>query len=242
MDSTHTRNKLNLYRNKIVPIIILLVGMSTTGVAQLTKRYNMPTYDDRLIHYGFQLALNNSGFRVRNSDVGINDTTISGVTTSNPVSFTLGFVFNYRLNDYMDLRALPQVGFYERHVKYTYSDGTPELDNIFESTFIELPLMLKYKSARRVNHRFYMLGGIKPMIEVGAKKKEKKDTQLRTKTFDLALEYGIGFDKYNELFKFSPEIRFSMGLMNLLIKDDNEFANHLEKISTFTVTFAILFE
>ena len=239
MEIINTWHKRNLYSRKII-LFLLLVG-PFMSFGQLTKRINMPAYDEKQIHYGFQLALNNSGFKLRNSSIGIDNEEILGVTASNPLSFTLGFVFNYRLNDFMDARILPQVGFYERHATYAYNDKK-DVDHLFGSTFIEFPTVIKYKSVRRINHRLYMLGGIKPMIEVGAKKKEKKDSQLRTKTFDFALEYGIGLDRYNELFKFSPELRFSLGLANILEKDDNEYADYLEKISTYTVTFAILFE
>lgn len=241
METINLWNKLYLHWRKVT--VLLLASLSAfCSFGQITKRINMSSYDDRKMHYGFQLALNNSSFRLKHSDFATVDTTISSITTSNPTSFTLGFIFNYRINDYMDARCLPQVGFYERTIRFTFSDGSKDQFDIFDQTFIEFPMFIKFKSNRRYNHRFYMLGGIKPSIEVGAKKKEKKESQLRTRSFDFGLEYGFGLDRYNELFKFSPEVRFSLGLFNMLLPDDNIYANQFQKISTFTVTFSALFE
>ncbi len=203
----------------------------------------MPAYDDKQIHYGFQLALNHTGFKLKHSDQSVSDTTYNKVYPSYTTGFSLGFIFNYRLNDFMDARLLPTVAFYDRTVTYEYNDvSEPAIPHVFESTFVEFPILLKYKSVRRRNTRFYMLGGIKPAIEVGAKKKDKKDDQLRTRPFDLTLEYGLGIDMYQPLFKFSPEVRFSLGLANLLVDDPNPFSEYLDRVSTFTVTVAALFE
>ena len=63
----------------------------------------------------------------------------------------------------------------------------------------------------------YMLGGLKPSLEIGAKNKDEagKDI-LNLKSFDLSLEIGFGSDIFFQLFKLSPEIRYSRGLINLL--------------------------
>lgn len=210
---------------------------------QMTSDMNMPSYDDKTLHYGFHLGMNYSTFLLKRSDHLLTDTTFDYVNAEGTTGFTLGFVVNLRTSDFFDLRLLPTVAFYQRDVVYGTNSALREEDkNIIESTFVEFPLLIKYKSSRRQNHRFYMVGGIKAGIEVGAKKKERRENQLRVQTMDFSLEYGLGFDKYNEMFKFAPEIRFSLGLMNLLSKDPNVYANSLDRMSTFTILFTALFE
>lgn len=87
-----------------------------------------------------------------------------------------------------------------------------------------------------------MIGGLKPGIEVGARKRERRNDQLRTQSLDLSIDYGFGLDIYYPLFKFSPELRFSLGLSNLFNEDDNIFSNSIDGLSTYTVTLYLLFE
>jgi hypothetical protein len=63
--------------------------------------------------------------------------------------FSLGFIVNYRITDLLDLRLTPQVAFYEQKVRYQYTDET-FTDAVVESTMVEVPLLLKYKSERGV--------------------------------------------------------------------------------------------
>lgn len=105
-----------------------------------------------------------------------------------------------------------------------------------------MPFVLKYKSSRRGNNRMYMFGGFKTSVEVGGKKKARTSTQLTTKSVDYSIEYGIGVDIYYELFKLSPEIRFSYGLKNLFVADDNLYSENISELSTFTTTFFLYFE
>ena len=87
-----------------------------------------------------------------------------------------------------------------------------------------------------------MVGGVKPGIETGAKKKEKPNTDLRLNSFDFAVDYGVGLDIYYPLFKFSPEIRISHGLYNMLIHDPNAYSQSLLKLTTHTITLYLHFE
>jgi hypothetical protein len=88
----------------------------------------------------------------------------------------------------------------------------------------------------------YVLGGVRPGIEVGAKRKELGDDRLRSKTLDFQVEYGFGFDFYYPLFKLSPEIRFSHGLINMRNKDPNIFAQSIQRMNTHTITLYFNFE
>lgn len=206
----------------------------------------MADYDERKLHYGFSVGLNNSRYDIEHSDYYVeNKDTILAVTPIPSTSFTLGFILNYHFNDIFDLRVLPNVGFYNRNVEYVFKneDGSGEnpLRQI-ESTVIELPILFKYKSFRHENFRVYIVGGIKPGIEVNNKKKQDRESILRVKPLDFSVEYGIGLDIYYPMFKLSPEIRFSHGIPNQLVKDDNVFSKSLNRISTHTVTLFFHFE
>jgi hypothetical protein len=95
---------------------------------------------------------------------------------------------NYKLADFFDLRITPKVAFYEHRLQYKYTDGSAlgqeTHEELVETTMVEFPILLKYKSERRGNIRMYMIGGIKPAIEASGKKKLENVTSVLT--LDLA--------------------------------------------------------
>jgi hypothetical protein len=251
MHRTHIWGKLNLSGKKIVLGFFLSTLVFLCGTAKAQVQYNsggykgtvnLPGYDERWLHYGFTIGINSTRYKIAESSAFLNaigDSVVSVQSQNNP-GFSLGFVMNLRLNPNWDLRLLPTVAFYDRIVNYTFKSAVSSQSS--QSTFIELPLLAKFKSQRRKNSRMYVVGGIKPCIEAGAKKREKKSSELRTNSMDFCLDYGFGFDIYYQLFKFSPEIRISQGLPNMLINDPNPFSMSLNRLTTHTVTLYLHFE
>jgi hypothetical protein len=251
MHRTHIRGKLNLSGKEIVLGVFLTAMFFLCGTSKAQEQYNsggykgvvnLQGYDDRWLHYGFTIGINSTRFKIVQSSAflnGIGDSVASVQSKNNP-GFSLGFVMNLRLNSNWDLRLLPTVAFYDRVVNYTFKNTVSAQSS--QTTFIELPLLAKFKSQRRRNSRMYVVGGIKPCIEAGAKKREKKSSELRTNSMDFCLDYGFGFDIYYQLFKFSPEIRISQGLPNMLINDPNSFSRSLNRLTTHTVTLYLHFE
>ena len=222
---------------------------------------NLVGYDQQKVHYGFYVSLNYSSFRATPSQSFVDgvkyrqanpDTSryskpvIYGINPVGAPSFTVGFIFNLRLHDFVDFRLCPGVSFYQRTMQFRYGrpQGDSTVTQLNQSTFsfMELPITVKYKSKRRNNTRFYMIGGIRPGIEVGAKRSEVDQRSLRVKTFDCTFEYGFGMDLYYPFFKFSPEIRFSTGFVNMINPDNNDFANSMKRMTTQTVTLYFNFE
>lgn len=241
MEKTHIWNKLNIHWGKVILSgFLLIIAFSSFGQYR-KKEINLPKYDDRKLHYGFTLGINSTRYNMVHSSYYVLDDTVKSALAPRSIGFSLGFILNYKLADYFDLRLLPTVSFYERKVDYIFRNEETA-QQITESTFIELPLLAKYKSQRRGNLRFYLVGGIKPGIEAGAKKKEKKRTELRTENYDLSIDYGIGADIYYPLFKFSPEIRFSHGLLNLLTNDPNVYSQSLNRLTSHTISLFLHFE
>ena len=213
------------------------------------KMINLPNYDAKLLHFGFFLAINYTKFVVRPSagfGAQLGDTTIKGeypfraVNPKGAAGFTTGFILNVRLSETFDLRVHPTVSFYQRSVEYEYwKDSLPKSLQLSQSTFsfLEMPILIKYKSQRRENMRMFLTAGIKPSLEIGAKKKEIEPINLRSNNIDFSIDYGFGFDFYYPLFKFSPEVRFSHGIVNMKVKDDNPFSNVIGRMTSHTVTF-----
>jgi hypothetical protein len=221
--------------------------LSSTAIqAQSYKwaRRNNPNYDDKKLTYGFLIGLHTSTYQIKYSDTFVSpslDNVHSVIPEWRP-GFSLGFIVNYRLTEFLDLRLTPEVAFYEHKLRYNYIDGT-SLDHLVETTMVEFPFLLKYKSMRRGNVRMYMIGGFKPGIEASGKKEVENSTKgIEVKNVNLNLEAGLGFDLYFPLFKFSPELRFSRGMMDVLDNTQNAFGQPMRRINTNTITVYLLFQ
>ncbi|MFZ6011263.1 MAG: porin family protein [Bacteroidota bacterium] len=246
MQGTDIRNKLYLYGKKIVFSTLLLCVLQA-GYGQKVRwvRKNNPNYDDRRITYGFLIGLHTTTYQIKYSDrfVTPNFDTIYTIQPQWSPGFSLGFIVNYRLTEFLDLRLTPKVAFYEHKLRYLFTDDTPTEEQKIETTMVEFPLLLKYKSARRGNIRMYMIGGVKPGIEASGKKREANLTSsLEVKGANLNLDVGFGFDLYYPLFKFSPEIRFSRGLVDILDNRNNKYGQPLNRVNTNTITVYLLFQ
>ncbi|WP_449508541.1 type IX secretion/gliding motility protein PorT/SprT [Dawidia soli] len=250
MQISHIWNKFYIHRHKVGVVLCLLflwggaAAQTTMGKRARWAPRNNPNYDNRKLTYGFLIGIHSSAFKLKYSDPFVSQQfdSVHSVIGAWSGGFSLGFIVNYRLDDQVDVRLTPKVGFYENKVSYLYTDKTPREDLLLESTMVEFPLLLKYKSQRRGNIRMYMIGGVTPAIEASGKKNGKNGESLEITGSNLSLEGGFGFDLYYPLFKFSPEIRFSHGLFNILDNKNNIYGQPLKSITTNTVTVYFLFQ
>lgn len=245
MQFANVWNKLYLHRYKVIAIAVLML-CALQIQAQKTRwvEKNNPNYDNRKLTYGFLIGIHSSIYQIKYSDKFVTPAldTVSAVLPSWSSGFSLGFIVNYRLTEFLDLRLTPEVAFYENKVRYQFTNDPP-VDETVENTIVEFPILLKYKSERRGNIRMYMVGGVKPGIEASGKKNvDQTKPTLEIKETHLNLEAGFGFDLYYPLFKFSPEIRFSRGLLNMLGNTTNEFGQPLQRVNTNTITLYLLFQ
>ena len=224
---------------------LLITLMSVQVRAQTSYKYvrkHLERYDDKTIHYGFFFAAPVTRFSVTHSPEFLTADSAYRIYSPNKPAFRVGFVVNAFLNDRFDLRLTPSVSLFSREVQYDYPGGTSRTETR-ESTWIDFPLLLKYKSERRNNTRMYLLAGGTFSIESNVRRKEIQGvSKLSTGTMDFAIEYGLGFERFFEYFKFAPELRFSHGLVNLYRPTNNVAGVGINKLTTHSVTLYLNFE
>lgn len=154
--------------------------------------------------------------------------------------FQIGGLANYSFNRFFELKSGINIALYDREITFINANG--EDTNITrESTWFEIPVLLKYKSLRRMNHRMYVLAGSKFGIEANVK---KNSSALSAQNIDLAIEYGFGFEGFFKYFKFTPEIRFSHGIANLYSAPSSTTSpySNVSRLNSHNVTLYINFE
>jgi hypothetical protein len=241
---------LHLHRQKVTlafVTILLLTGFTLPQLkAQEKSRKSMfsvhlSDYDDRPLHYGFFLAGHSTRLQRKYSKSFIDGAdTVHAVNPRGAPGYGIGFIVSFSIDPQLDVALLPSFAYYERTVEYRFASGKSQSQTI-ESGFLEFPVLLRYKSVRRGNIRAYMVGGIKPGVEIGSNKKDKGAQDLRTNNVDMSVDYGFGFDLFYEYFKLSPELRFSHGITNMLVQDPNVYSTSLNRLSSHTVSFYLYF-
>ncbi|WPP49010.1 type IX secretion/gliding motility protein PorT/SprT [Catalinimonas niigatensis] len=248
MQDTHIWHQFHLHGQKVVLFCLLLITcFFSEAEAQLVKTDNLPNYDNRWLHYGFSIGMHSSSYRLQYNDnfTSPEFDSLHSIMPSNSFGFSLGLIANFRLAEFLDLRVTPEVVFYENKLDYNYIRAGQSIseEQTVETTFVEFPVLLKYKSMRRGNTRMYLIGGIEPGIEATGKKKDQNDeSKLLVNGTNLSAQVGFGLDIYFPLFKFAPEIRFSRGLLNMKNEKENPYGAPIQQLATNTVTLYLLFE
>ncbi len=217
--------------------IIVLVLLAFQSAGQHTKytRIFHEYYDEKPVHFGFLFGFASSNYAIQ-ADPAILDN-IDSVRSPRNFGFQIGGLVNYAFDKHWEIKSGINIALYEREVQFRSEANNPIWR---ESTWLEIPILLKLRSVRRNNHRLYVMGGAKFGIEANVR---KKSTALSANTADLSLEYGFGLEQYFQFFKFTPEIRFSHGLLNLYVPPSVSGAySKLNGIRTHTVSLVINFE
>jgi hypothetical protein len=244
MHSANLRNQLAVHRVQVVAVALLLTSFAAEAQLFRWARQNNPNYDERRFSYGFNIGVHTSAYQIEYSDKFVTKDydTLNSVMAPWSPGFSVGFLVNLRLADFFDLRLMPTAAFYDHKLRYRFTDFS-EQEQIVSTTMVEFPLLVKYKSQRRGNVRMYVVGGGKPAFEASGKNDIGSATSsLSIRAFNMSLEAGMGFDFYYPLFKFSPEIRFSKGIYNMLGDQSDYYSDALSRISTNTVSVYFIFQ
>ncbi|HMT30274.1 MAG TPA: porin family protein [Bacteroidia bacterium] len=214
--------------------------------AQRKKVQNLIKYDKQKVHFGFLLGINQTDFVIKRAPNFNQIDTLYSVESDGQTGFNLGIIANLRLAENFDLRFVPDLAFSQRNLDYTfYPLGVKTVTTKqIESTFLEFPLDLKFKSNRVNNYRLYVLAGVKYSIDmVSQAKVESVDKEfVKLKKNDYGYQIGFGFDFYLERFKFSPEIKMYHGLRNLLVDDPKIYSTSLESLKSKIFLISFTFE
>ncbi len=233
---------------KGITFYIVLITLSVNSFAQKQKPKNESWYDEKPLHFGFSLGFNTMDFNITPSKENMNvDSLYPEVSILNP-GINIQIVTNFRPAKYLDLRFLPGVSFGQRNIRFYKNRVLENKKQRLESSFLEFPLLLKYKGDRLNNVRPYVIGGLNYRYDLAAKKEydEEKPVYLRLRGSDLYYELGTGMDFYLPYFKLSVELKLSNGLRDVLVHDPatghTQYSKAIEKMKSQIWIVAFHFE
>ena len=163
--------------------------------------------------------------------------------------FQVSIVSDLRLADYFSLRFLPGIAFGQRTLYfYNSKDSLFARKMELESNFLDFPLVVKYKSKRVNNYAPYIVAGGNIRYDLAARKdyEEGSNIYVRLKPFDVYFEIGFGIDIYLQYFKFSPELKLSTGIRNILVSEPAagfpQYVKSIDRLNSYIIMLCFHFE
>lgn len=211
---------------------------------------NLDRFDEKIIHFGFSLGLNSADYRI---DADRSTIDSLKILESNPVmGFNLGIVTDLHMGKFFSLRFIPTLSFCQRDMEYTFDNVgnrfPTKMVKPIESTYLDFPFNLKVRSARAGNFAAYMVGGFMYSYDLTSQEGVKNnsanldDLVVKVNRNTYSYQVGVGFDFFLEYFKFSPEIKLSMGLNNNHVQDDSFFSTPINSLKSRILLVSFTFE
>lgn len=227
----------------VLPLLFLIQFTNTHAQG------NLPYVDYKPFHFGFSLGVNAMDFGVVNSLVPDTETGKvyrADVSSLNP-GFSVGIISDLRLNRFLNLRFTPGLHFGDRQVSYSVNGVRTDSISV-QSVPLCVPIYLKFSAERKKNYRPYLIWGAGLSIDLGRKKADP----LLLKPLNFYTEFGVGCDLYFPFFKLAPELKFALGLNDVLTpleqrttevdKADKKFTTSLSKLTSRMITLSFNFE
>jgi Outer membrane protein beta-barrel domain len=205
---------------KIILFFVFLLFNASSAFAQ-EDGFNMMDHDQRKFYFGITAGLNNSQFRIYNSDYFLKYDTVLSATPKWNAGFQVGIMGTLKLTNHTALRFVPQFVLTQKTIAYTFKT-LRDTTIVIESILTHLPLSLKFASDRIGNFKFYTIAGLKLDYDFNSNTRSRRnDDVLKIKAVDYGYDLGLGFEFYYPNYIFTPEIKISNGFNNVQLKDND---------------------
>ena len=221
--------------------------LSGKGSAQYSKgNHNYREFQSKAYYFGLTFGYNSSNFQIDYSKNAIlNDSfqVVEGIAGS---GLNVSMIANMKLGEYFDFRFLPGFSFVDHKFEYVTTFSNVRQTRNIESVLVQAPFQVRFKSDPFHDMRVFVLAGVKYSYDVASNARIRQEQAVRAvllSPHDFSVEVGAGFQFFFPFFIFSPELKYSQGIGNILIYNSNlEQTNVIEKVLTRTFTISLHFE
>lgn len=222
------------FAHRALALLTLLTAAALGAAAQERRVQNKPYLDMRRFHYGFCIGLHDQGVGLENNGYVEPETGAQWMAENNRHNwgFQVGVLGEWKMTENLALRLVPSMYFGSKSIRFVNLTTGETQSQDLKSTYIALPVLLKVSAPRFNNYRPYVIAGVQPMYDLTTKKQEL----LMSKKMSATIEVGLGCDLYLPYFKLIPELKFSIGLGNILEKDRRDLTDRTKEVFTRSVS------
>lgn len=235
-----------------LPIAILFCAFAGFAVAQPEKTKNYRRFDERLLHFGFMLGGNSANFNVLPVPDAYEKYGLKSLENKSQPGGQVGIVTTMKLgHPVVRLRFIPTLSFQERVLQYYYTNPDPSAqkdlynEERINSTNLDFPLMLQFRTLRQNNFASYVLVGGQYSYDLQSQEKASQsfiDPFIKIKAHDFQGQVGAGVEFFAPYFKFGFEIKYSQGFSNSLIQDNTPVSKPIDQLFNKVWWVSLIFE
>lgn len=197
---------------------------------------NNPNFDNPRWSWGYYLGFNSYNYKFTYKEYIAEPSTGKDLIVSSAVGFNVGLVGSLKLNNNIDLRLEPGVSFNNFGIRPTYSTEIEEVN----STFVHIPLLVKFSADRLNNFRPFVVGGVSTSLNLSSNE-NNPEANVRMTTNNYYYELGVGIDLYFYYFKLSPSFRGVFSVKDELIEGNIDM-NNVESMYTRAIFINFTFQ
>ncbi len=228
--------------------ITFFIGFSSVWAQREHPLLNLEHFDEKPLQWGYYFGANMFDFKFDYEQLDYSTPTLREIRTDKNWGFNVGLSGSMRLMKYLDLRIEPGLVYNKRDLYFPGMDEKRDYFREVKSTYIYIPVLLKFSSDRWYNFKPYLTAGGSMAINLSGNYNLNIDNYegtFRSQRSVFFYELGIGFDIYTPYFRFSPSIRGLFSINNELIPDNNSaspWTSNLNKIKSRGFLINLTFE
>lgn len=218
---------------RILFILALLIFAQNANAQLFSKERiaNLETFDKKFLTWGYFLGFNNYDF---NFDYKQDFGQETDVVVESNGGFNVGLIGDMRVNNHINLRLEPGLYFTQRNLIYREFIEDNDRERELQSTYIHVPLLVKFSTKRINNFKPFVVGGVSSSLNLSSNQDNPEDNgegQFRMKKYTTYFEVGFGIDFYLFYFKFTPSIRGVFATSDELVRDDDPNSPYTSNIA-----------
>lgn len=235
-----------------IPVSILFCILVGAALAQPEKTRNYRRFDDRTLHFGFMLGGNTANFNAFPVPDAYTKYGLKSLESHSTPGGQVGIVTTLKLfTPVIRLRFIPTLSFQERVLQYYYTNPDPAAkkdiynEERVNSTNLDFPLMLQFRTLRLNNFASYVLVGGQYSFDLQSQEKASQsfvDPFIKIKANDFQGQVGAGVEFFAPYFKFGLEIKYSQSFSNSLIQDGTPVSKPIDQLFNKVWWVSLIFE
>ncbi|NNE27070.1 MAG: PorT family protein [Saprospiraceae bacterium] len=245
METVEFRHMHNIHWRQIIFFALLITSTTLSAQVRPKGNYNYWDFQKKPFYFGLTLGTHSTGYLVEKSRAFTQTDSIRVITGLDKPGLNVNIITNLKIGEYFDFRFIPGFAFSERRFRFSSPTGVVSEKKI-ESVFLEIPLLLRFKSAPYKDKRLFVVGGLKYSYDVASNssvRQEQGKNLIQIAPHDFQFEVGAGMQFFFPFFIFSPEIKYSQGIGNIHIFNGFlEESTLLDRVLSRTLSISFHFE
>lgn len=233
-------------------LTLILMTYYSLAFAQQHKTWNYKKFDDRVFHFGFMFGINSCDFTSYPVVDAYQLYGVKSLTTKRTPGGQVGILSSMKIfTPTLRLRLIPSISFQEKVINYTFDnpDTSKTFDLVEEervnSTSLDFPLMLQYRTLRYNNFAAYFLAGAQYSIDLQSLESSSQnyiDPFIKIKKHDFQGQIGGGVEFFLPYFKLGIELKYSHSFKNVFIQDFTPVSNPIYQLYNKLWFLSLTFE